>query len=61
LILENHPNGTFANLGGILVRRLAHDAPSYSGVGASDKPRAVHNLVSEKPAAGQINLRNVNG
>ena len=28
--------------GGILVRRLAHDAPSYSGVGASGKPGAVH-------------------
>ncbi|MDR5655363.1 hypothetical protein RGD00_22400, partial [Xinfangfangia sp. LG-4] len=25
-----------------LVRRLAHDAPSYSGVGASGKPGAVH-------------------
>ncbi|WP_223477723.1 hypothetical protein, partial [Oricola indica] len=25
----------------ILVRRLAHDAPSYSGVGASGKPGAV--------------------
>ncbi|MDO6669997.1 ATP-binding protein, partial [Paracoccus sp. 1_MG-2023] len=24
------------------VRRLAHDAPSYSGVGASGKPGAVH-------------------
>lgn len=42
LVVENQSHGTFADLRGKLVRRLAHDAPSYSRVGASGKPGAVH-------------------
>ena len=41
LIVQNQANGTLAHFWGILVRCLAHDAPSYSGVGASGKPGAV--------------------
>ena len=41
LVVENQSHGTFADLRGKLVRRLAHDAPSYSRVGASGKPGAV--------------------
>ncbi|NPD15975.1 GNAT family N-acetyltransferase, partial [Xinfangfangia sp. D13-10-4-6] len=40
-IVENQAHSALANLSGKLVRRLAHDAPSYSGVGASGKPGAV--------------------
>ncbi|MEM9903086.1 MAG: hypothetical protein AAF865_17220, partial [Pseudomonadota bacterium] len=40
-VVQNHANGTLAQFGGELVRRLARDAPSYSGVGASGKPDAV--------------------
>jgi len=39
--LENQPHGALAHFRGKLVRGLAHDAPSYSGVGASGKPSAV--------------------
>jgi hypothetical protein len=41
LVVENQPNGPFTHFWGKLVRCLAHDAPSYSGVGASGKPGAV--------------------
>ena len=41
LVVENQSHGTFTHLRGKLVRRLAHDAPSYSRVGASGKPGAV--------------------
>ena len=41
LIVQNQANGTLAHFGGILVRRFAHDAPSYSGIGASGKPGGV--------------------
>ncbi|WP_210257146.1 hypothetical protein, partial [Devosia sp. MC1541] len=41
LVVENQSHGAFADLRGKLVRRLAHDAPSYSRVGASGKPGAV--------------------
>ncbi|MFN3994870.1 MAG: transposase, partial [Tabrizicola flagellatus] len=40
--VEDQPHGAFAHFRGKLVRCLAHDAPSYSGVGASGKPGAVH-------------------
>ena len=40
-IVENHPHGTLADFRGILVRCFAHDAPSYSRVGASGNPGAV--------------------
>ncbi|MFN3993940.1 MAG: AAA family ATPase, partial [Tabrizicola flagellatus] len=39
--VEDQPHGAFAHFRGKLVRCLAHDAPSYSGVGASGKPGAV--------------------
>src|SRR5690606_31680729 len=42
LVVENQPHRALAHFRGKLVRRLAHDAPSYSGVGASGKPGAVH-------------------
>ena len=41
-IVQNHATGTLTHFGGKLVLRLAHDVPSCSGVGASDKPGAVH-------------------
>src|SRR5690606_14685188 len=47
LVVENQPHRALAHFRGKLVRRLAHDAPSYSGVGASGKPGAVHSSVSE--------------
>lgn len=36
------PHGALANFRGKLVRCLAHDAPSYSGIGDLGKPGAVH-------------------
>ena len=45
LIVENHAHGALADFGRILVRCLAHDAPSYSGVGASGKPGAVQDWI----------------
>ena len=44
LIVEDQPHSAFAHFRGKLVRCLAHDAPSYSGVGASGKPGAVQLL-----------------
>src|SRR5690606_34643941 len=44
LVVENQPHRALAHFRGKRVRRLAHDAPSYSGVGASGKPGAVHLL-----------------
>src|SRR5690606_24026193 len=44
LVVENQPHRALAHFRGKLVRRLAHDAPSYSGVGASGKPGAVQVL-----------------
>ncbi|WP_235940300.1 IS5 family transposase, partial [Salipiger sp. PrR007] len=41
---ENHPHRALADFRGKFVRGLAHGAPSYSGVGASGKPGAVHKL-----------------
>jgi len=37
LFVENHTNGPLAHFRGKLVRRLAHDASSYSEVGAAGK------------------------
>jgi hypothetical protein len=51
LIVQNQPHGAFAHFGGKLVRRLAHDAPSYSGVGASSKPGAVQYGTADCPFA----------
>jgi transposase len=45
LIVEDQPHRTFAHFRGKLVRCLAHDAPSYSGVGASGKPGAVQDEI----------------
>jgi hypothetical protein len=41
LVVQQQPHGAFTHFGGTLVRCLAHDAPSYSRVGASGKPSAV--------------------
>jgi hypothetical protein len=51
--LENQPHRALAHFRGKLVRRLAHDAPSYSGVGASGKPVAVH-LVSGQTVSNEL-------
>ncbi|MEP1575755.1 hypothetical protein, partial [Roseibium album] len=42
LIIQHKANRSVAYFRGKLVRRFAHRAPSYSGVGASGKPGAVH-------------------
>ena len=42
LVIQNQPHGALAHLRGELVRRLAHDGSTFSGVGASGKPGAVH-------------------
>ena len=44
-VVQNHANGSFAHFGGIFVRCLAHDAPSYSGVRASGKPGAIQSHI----------------
>jgi hypothetical protein len=41
LIVQDQPHRAFTHFRGKPVRRLAHDAPSYSRVGASGKPGAV--------------------
>ncbi|HFQ15515.1 MAG TPA: hypothetical protein ENK41_04095, partial [Rhodobacteraceae bacterium] len=53
-IIQNQANGTLAHFGGIFVRRLAHDAPSYSRVGASDKPGAVQRASSDSGVIRRI-------
>lgn len=42
LVIEHHPYRAIANLGRKLVRRPARHGSTLSGVGASDKPGAVH-------------------
>ena len=51
-VVEDQPHSAFADLRGKLVRRLAHDAPSYSGVGASGKPGAVQSICFQTAAPG---------
>jgi hypothetical protein len=41
-MIQHHPHRPLANLRRELVRRLARHRSSLSGVGASDKPGAVH-------------------
>jgi hypothetical protein len=41
-VIQNHPHRSGANLGGKLVRRFARHGSTFSGVGASGKPGAVH-------------------
>jgi len=41
-VIHNHPHRTGANLSGKLVRRFARHGSTFSGVGASDQPGAVH-------------------
>jgi hypothetical protein len=41
LVIQNQPHGTLAHFRGELVRRLAHDGSTFSGVGASGKPGTV--------------------
>src|SRR3954467_12217553 len=42
LMIQHQPNRAFTHLGRKLVRRLACHRSTFSGVGASDKPGAVH-------------------
>jgi transposase len=42
LMIQHQPHGSLAYFRGELVRRLAHDGSTFSGVGASGKPGAVH-------------------
>ncbi|MCV2446748.1 M48 family metallopeptidase [Paracoccus sp. DMF] len=42
LIVQDQPHRAVTHFRRKLVRCLAHDAPPYSGVGASGKPGAVH-------------------
>ena len=42
LIVENHAHGALADFERILVRFLARDAPTYSGVEAFGKPGAFY-------------------
>jgi hypothetical protein len=41
-VIGNHPHRPFADLRRKFVRRLAHTGSTFSGVGASGKPGAVH-------------------
>ena len=56
LVVEDQPHRAFTHFGGKLVRCLAHDAPSYSRVGASGKPGAVHILHTPATAAQEIGV-----
>ncbi|NRC53009.1 hypothetical protein [Neoaquamicrobium sediminum] len=40
-VIQHQPHGSLAHFRGKLVRRLAHDGSTFSGVGASGKPGAV--------------------
>ena len=51
LIVQDQPHRAVTHFRRKLVRCLAHDAPPYSGVGASGKPGAVHTR-----EAGRIEL-----
>ncbi|ABV95824.1 hypothetical protein Dshi_4107 (plasmid) [Dinoroseobacter shibae DFL 12 = DSM 16493] len=53
-IVQNQANGTLAYVGGTLVRRLAHDASSCSGVEASGKPGAVQWQVTVSSQASAV-------
>jgi hypothetical protein len=41
-VIGHHPHSALAHLWCKLVRRLAHTGSTFSGVGASGKPGAVH-------------------
>ncbi len=43
-VIQNQPHSTRANLGGELVGRFARHGSTFSRVGASDQPGAVHLL-----------------
>ena len=45
LVIENHPHRSLADFGRKLVGRLASHGSTFSGVGASDKPGAVHSEI----------------
>ena len=45
-MIQHRPHRPGTNLGGILVRRLAHHRSTFSEDGASNKPRAVQTLTS---------------
>ena len=44
-IVQHHPHRALAHFRRMIVRRLAHRAPSYSGVGASGTPGAVQTSI----------------
>jgi hypothetical protein len=45
-VIQDHPHRAGSDLGRKLVRRLACHGSTFSGVGASDKPGAVHPLIN---------------
>ncbi|MEP9403715.1 hypothetical protein, partial [Sphingomonas sp. VNH70] len=55
-VIQHHPYRSLADLGRKLVRRLAHTGSTFSGVGASDKPGAVHD---HRPEAAQADVNDV--
>lgn len=54
-MLQHHPHRTLADLRRELVRRLARHRSSRSGVGASDKPRALHRPRGPADSAPAVN------
>src|SRR5690606_7836522 len=52
LVVENQAHGAVTHFRGKLVRCFAHDAPPYSGVGASGKLGAVHGDIVLDPFSG---------
>lgn len=47
-IVEDQPHRSVTHFGGKLVRRLAHDGSTFSGVGASGKPGAVQKVSKDE-------------
>jgi hypothetical protein len=61
LVVENQTHRPLAHFRGKLVHCLAHDAPSYSRVGASRKPGAVHCRKASSDRPRSIVLPGVQG
>ena len=51
LVIQHQPHRALAHFRGKLVRRLAHDGSTFSGVGASGKPGAVQFFWTEPARA----------
>jgi hypothetical protein len=49
-VIQHQPHGSLAHFRGELVRCLAHIGSTFSGVGASGKPGAVHLLTKRRRA-----------